>query len=61
MAKYDKEFKLKCIKAYEEVKPLPEVDGVLARSLKRYVLGWRLLYKKMVNNPIINKESLKTI
>ena len=47
MAKYDKEFKLKCIKAYEEGKPLPEVDGVLARSLKRYVLGWRLLYKKM--------------
>ena len=47
MAKYDKNFKLICIKAYEEGKPLPQVEGVLDRSLNRYVKLWRLVYREM--------------
>lgn len=47
MARYDKDFKLKCIKAYEDGKPLPEIDGVLSRSLYRYVQLWRQLYREL--------------
>lgn len=47
MARYDKNFKLKCIKAYEDGKPLPEIEGVLPRSLLRYVQLWRQLYREM--------------
>ena len=47
MAKYDKNFKLICIKTYEEGKPLPQVEGVLDRSLNRYVKLWRLVYREM--------------
>lgn len=47
MAKYDKNFKLICINAYENKEPLPKVEGVLERSLNRYVKLWRLVYREM--------------
>ena len=47
MAKYDKNFKLLCINAYEQRKPLPKIEGILERSLIRYVKQWRLIYKEM--------------
>jgi len=33
MAKYDVEFKKKCIKAYEEKKELPKVEGIMEKSM----------------------------
>lgn len=47
MAKYGKNFKLLCINEYEKGKPLPKVEGVLYRSLSRYVQLWRLIYREM--------------
>ena len=47
MAKYDKNFKLLCINAYEQRKPLPKIEGILERSLIRYAKQWRLIYKEM--------------
>ncbi|MFA5235983.1 MAG: hypothetical protein WC399_04005 [Bacilli bacterium] len=44
MPKYDVEFKKKCIKPYEEGKPLPNVAGVLPSSMMRFVTEWRLLF-----------------
>jgi hypothetical protein len=46
MAKYDVEFKKKCIKAYEEGKQLPNVAGVLPISMIKFVTQWRLLFKE---------------
>jgi CRISPR/Cas system endoribonuclease Cas6 (RAMP superfamily) len=46
MAKYDVEFKKKCIKAYEEKKELPKVDGVMPKSMARYVREWLMLFKE---------------
>ena len=47
MARYDKDFKLKCIKALNSKQPLPKVDGVLPTSLERYAKLWRLNYREM--------------
>jgi len=54
MAKYDVEFKKKCIKAYEEKKELPKVDGVLPISMIKFVTQWRLLLKEQGEQGITN-------
>lgn len=46
MAKYDKNFKLLCIRCLEEKKELPEVKGVKQRSIYTYAKLWQLLYQK---------------
>lgn len=46
MAKYDVEFKKKCIKAFAEKKKLLSVDGVMPKSMMRYVRQWIMLFKK---------------
>ena len=46
MAKYDVEFKKKCIRAFVEKKKLPSVDGVMPKSMMRYVRQWIMLFKK---------------
>jgi transposase-like protein len=64
MPKYDVEFKKKCIKSYEEGKPLPNVAGVLPSSMMRFVTEWRLLFKEqgekgLTNDIIYRNYSLK--
>ena len=64
MPKYDVEFKKKCIKAYEEKKELPKVDGVMPKSMVRYVREWLMLFKKLgerglTNDVIFRNYSLK--
>ena len=54
IAKYDVEFKKKCIKAYEEKKELPKVDGVLPISMIKFVTQWRLLLKEQGEQGITN-------
>ena len=70
MARYDKNFKLLCIKAYTNKKPLPKVDGVLERSLLRYVKFWIQLYREMgekgledgfIRNSFSLKEKIKAV
>ena len=46
MARYSTEFKLKCIKTYQNKEPLPKVDGVLEKSLRTSVQDWVLLYRE---------------
>jgi len=64
MAKYDVEFKKKCIKAYQEKKELPKVDGVMSKSMVRYVREWLMLFKEqgekgLTNDIIYQNYSLK--
>ena len=47
MARYDKDFKLRCIKALNEHKPLPKVEGVKDICIVKYAMLWRTNYHEM--------------
>ena len=46
MPRYSTDFKLMCIEAYQNKKPLPEVEGVLEKSMRTIVQEWVLLYRE---------------
>ena len=46
MAKFDVEFKLKVIQAYQNHEPLPKVEGTLERSMVRNAQDWCQLYRE---------------
>ncbi|HAV20002.1 MAG TPA: hypothetical protein DCX17_03140 [Firmicutes bacterium] len=54
MAKYDVEFKKKCIKASEEGKPLPNVRSVVLNSMVWFTTEQRLLLNEQGEKGLSN-------
>ena len=60
MAKFDLDFKLKVIEAYQKREPLPKVEGTKTNSMVRNAQDWTVLYKKFgikgLDNRIVYKN-----
>lgn len=60
MAKYSKDFKLKCIKSLDESLPLPKYPGVSEKTILRHAQNWRRAYRikgeSILENTIIYRN-----